>query len=112
MDFILQNSKFSEFQVLTTNLITKLQAHQCRVLSLIISKAQVRSFPDDSHNQMVGCSVWTRITIYWTKIRKIMPEEQKLVVVEWGWAGNFGVSGGYFHNIPPDQERPMEWKKK
>ena len=41
-----------------------------------------------------------------------MPEEQKLIVVEWGWAGNFGVSGGYFHNIPPDQERPMEWKKK
>ena len=26
---ILQNSKLSEFQVLTTNLITKLQAHHC-----------------------------------------------------------------------------------
>ena len=54
MVIILQNSKLSEFQVLTTNLITKLQAHDRRVLSLIISKAQVRSFPDDSHNQMVG----------------------------------------------------------
>ena len=29
----------------------------------------------------VLCSVWTRITIYWTKIRKIMPEELKLVVM-------------------------------
>ena len=31
---------------------------------------------------------------------------------EWGWVGNFGVSGGYFHNIPPVQERLVEWKKK
>ena len=54
MVIILQNSKLSEFQVLTTNLITKLQAHDHRVLSLIISKAQVTSFPDDIHNQMVG----------------------------------------------------------
>ena len=54
MVIILQNSKLSEFQDLTTNLITILQEHDRRVLSLIISKAQVRSFPDDSHNQMVG----------------------------------------------------------
>ena len=54
MVIILQNSKLFEFQVLTTNLITKLQAHDHRVLSLIISKAQVTSFPDDIHNQMVG----------------------------------------------------------